>query len=160
MHLAINNPFYVVLLIFHVGIGLIGFGSNAMAGWTARDAAHLGPSESVRRFFDGRISLAQWCVILVPVFGISLLVLRDAADISQIWFLAAVTIWVITLGLLTARGWPAQRTLGALLASVPEVGAVAGSDAEIHSQGLIVLRTQQVVVVLYLVAFYLMLFKP
>ncbi|WP_298207414.1 hypothetical protein [Ferrimicrobium sp.] len=160
MHLGINNPFYVILLICHVGIGLIGFGANAMAGWTARDAAHTGPTESVRSFFDGKVSLAQWCVVLVPVFGISLLVVRDASDIGQGWFLAAVTIWVITLGLLTARGWPAQRKLGTLLKSATGLDACEGNDLEIHTQGLIVLRTQQVVVVLYLVAFYLMLFKP
>lgn len=154
MHLGINNPIYVLLLILHVGIGLVGFGANAMAGWTARDIAHQGPTESVRRFFDGKISLAQWCVVLVPVFGISLLVVRDASDISKPWFLVAVTIWVVTLGLLTARGWPAQRRLGSLL---NEIGP---SDLEIHASGVAVLRTQQMVVVLYLIAFYLMLFKP
>jgi len=90
----------------------------------------------------------------VPVFGISLLVVRNASDISQGWFLSAVTIWVIELGILTARAWPAQRKLGALL-------AVDGAgDLAIHQAGQQVLRTQQIVVVLYLVAFYLMLFKP
>ncbi|MCI2975946.1 MAG: hypothetical protein MP439_07705 [Ferrimicrobium sp.] len=154
MKLGVNNPMYVLLLIFHVGVGLIGFGSNAIAGWTARDAAHGGPTDSVRRFFDGKISLAQWCVVLVPVFGISLLVVRNASDISQGWFLSAVTIWVIELGILTARAWPAQRKLGALL----EVDGAG--DFAIHQAGQQVLRTQQIVVVLYLVAFYLMLFKP
>jgi hypothetical protein len=152
--LGVNNPIYVLLLILHVGIGLIGFGANAIAGWTARDVARQGPTDSARRFFDGKVSLAQWCVVLVPVFGISLLVVRDASDISKLWFWAAVTIWVITLGLLTAKGWPTQRKLGSLLQ------AVGCSDIEIHESGVTVLRTQQIVVVLYLLAFYLMLFKP
>jgi hypothetical protein len=154
MKVGVNNPIYVLLLILHVGAGLIGYGANAMAGWTARDVAHQGPTDSVRRFFDGKVSLAQWCVVLVPVFGISLLLIRDASDISKLWFWAAVTIWVITLGLLTGKGWPAQRRLGGLL------DAVECSDIEIHESGVAVLRTQQIVVTLYVVAFYLMLFKP
>jgi hypothetical protein len=152
MKLGINNPIYVLLLILHVGIGLIGFGSNAIAGWTARDVAANGSTDMVQRFFDGKISLAQWCVVLVPVFGVSLLVVRDASDVEQPWFLVAVAIWIIELGILTARGWPAQRKLGTALGS--------GGDAEIHRLGITVLRTQQLVVILYLVAFYLMLFKP
>ncbi|MCL5052727.1 MAG: hypothetical protein M1447_02770 [Gammaproteobacteria bacterium] len=154
MKVGINNPIYVLLLIMHVGAGLIGYGANAMAGWTARDVANQGPTDSVRRFFDGKVSLAQWCVVLVPVFGVSLLLIRDASDISKLWFWAAVTIWVITLGLLTGKGWPAQRRLGSLL------DAVERSDIEIRGSGVAVLRTQQIVVTLYLIAFFLMLFKP
>lgn len=151
MRLGANSPAFVVLLLAHVALGVLGYGANAMAGWSARDVAVHGPTASAARFFDGRISIGQYLVFGVPIVGIIMLVVRAGYVVGQGWFLGAVTLWVVTIALLTARGWPRQRELGRLLSE-------GGDDATLHRSAAGVLRVQQVVVVCYVVAFVLMYF--
>ncbi|MHB8189274.1 MAG: hypothetical protein ACYDHP_02380 [Ferrimicrobium sp.] len=150
MRLGINNPIYVVILIAHIGFGLVGYGSNAVAGWYADRFGKGAPRAEMERFFDGSISVSQWAVVAVPVVGVVLLILRNAGDVTKVWFLIAVVCWIATLGVLTARAWPAQRRLVEFL----------GDRTQAEPMVRIVWRSQQIVVVLYVVAFSCMLFKP
>jgi len=151
MRLGANSPAFVALLLAHVALGVLGYGANAMAGWSARDVAVHGPSAPAAKFFDGRISFGQYLVFGVPVVGIIMLVVRAGYVIGQAWFLGAVTLWVVTIVVLIARGWPYQREVGRMVSE-------GADDLALHERALGVLRVQQVVVVCYVVAFVLMYF--
>jgi hypothetical protein len=151
--MGVNAPIYVVTLIAHVGAGLIGYGSNAFAGWMAKDMIEDRESASGKQFFTGGVALSQRVVFLVPVFGIALLIMRNLSDVDKLWFLGAVAIWTATIALFMASSWPAQNRVGKVLAS-------AELTEELESDLRKIYRDQRIVVLGYLVAFYLMLFKP
>jgi hypothetical protein len=151
MRLGANSPAFVALLLAHVALGVLGYGANAMAGWSARDVAVHGPTAPAARFFDGRISSGQYLVFGVPVVGVVMLLVRAGHVVDLGWFLGAVTLWLVTIVLLVSRGWPGQREVGRLLGE-------GGDDASLHRSAMVVLRVQQLVVVCYVVAFVLMYF--
>ncbi len=154
MRLGVNNPVYVGLLAIHVGLGVIGYGSNAVGGWFAARARRGVVDEGLRRFLGDRISLAQWCVVLVPVAGILLLAEGNLSDAGRGWFIGAVGIWALTAVVLASRGWPAQRRI------TRELAGAAPDLQVIRSSATAMLRSQQLVTLLYSLAFALMLFKP
>lgn len=133
---------------------MVGYGSNAVAGWYAARAKAGVIDEEMRRFLGDGIALAQWCVILVPVAGVALLADHNLADVGRSWFIGAVASWVVTAVVLISVGWPAQRRITRELATAfPNLKTVKTSASAM-------LRSQQLAVLLYLLAFTFMLFKP
>ncbi|MGC8481393.1 MAG: hypothetical protein ACP5PJ_07570 [Acidimicrobiales bacterium] len=158
--MTLRSPIVDVVLLIHVVVGLLGYGSIAMHGLNLRKYRRLGWTAQTERFFDGEFDRTQWFVYGVPVAGIAvLLVLKGAtADVSQGWFIGAVLAWVISAGIAGMVVFPTSRQLGAS----HKVDGIAPAKEAITLKGQIERsdRAVGICVVAYVVAFYLMLFKP
>ncbi len=152
--LSRSGPLFFVILVAHVAVGVIGYGANAVAGWYAKRVVDGERSEYLLRFFDGTIGGAQWAIVGVPIVGVFLLWARDWHDASAGWFIIAASCWVVTAIVLITVAWPRQRRLGkALIAGTSDTSAL-NIDAST------VLKVQEVVVVLYVVALFFMIVRP
>ncbi len=148
-----RSPIYDTLLILHVLVGMIGYGAVVFSGVFSRKLLREGPTESTLKYFDGSINIPGMFVGLVPVFGVIVLLVgkRNLPDLTKGWFDLAVAIWIISGAVAFMRIFPAERRLHqAILAESENVGIIAKAISVASG----------VCALLYVAAFYLMLFKP
>lgn len=158
--MTLRSPIVDLVLLIHVVVGLLGYGSIAMHGFNLRKFRRLGWTVQTERFFDGAFDRTQWFVYGVPVAGIAvLLALKGAtADVSQGWFIGAVIMWVISAGIAGMVVFPTSRQLGASHKDDSVAPAEGATTLKVQIE-----RSERAVgicVVAYVIAFYLMLFKP
>lgn len=151
--LSNRSPIYDTLLIAHVLVGMLGYGGVIFSGVFARKLLREGPSESTSRYFDGSRNTAVMFVGLVPVFGMLVLFVGQGNlhDVTKAWFDAAVLIWVVSGAAAFMKILPTERRLHS---------ALSIGDASVGSLAKTIERTSALCSVLYVIAFYLMLFKP
>jgi len=136
---------YDVVLIAHVGAGLIGFGSIAVTGVQAAEARRLaaaGPdvlagasarAARLRQYFSPGPNRASQVIYLVPLLGLLLVALSGrAGELTAGWLDGAAALWVIAVGLAHALVFPAERRLqlaldAAVGASAPPASAPPAS---------------------------------
>ncbi len=147
-----TGPLATVLILAHVGVGIVGYGTNALAGWEAAEVRRGRLSE--RRFLDGKVAPAQLAVLWVPLLGGLLVATVDPEALGQAWFLVATAIWSVSAVVALAVAWPAQRRLGALIGTVPD------DDPRLRTLAVRLLRAEQAIVICYVIAFVLMVAKP
>jgi len=150
--LSATGPIATVLILAHVGVGIVGYGTNALAGWDASEVLR-GRTEG-RRFLDGSVAPSQLAMLWVPILGALLVALVDPEALGTAWFLVAFGAWCVSVALVLAVAWPAQRELGRLLAATSAVPEALRRPARR------MLRAQQLIVVCYVIAFWLMVLKP
>jgi|GEM_PF-2626992 uncharacterized membrane protein len=147
-----TGPLATVLILAHVGVGIVGYGTNALVGWDAWELARGGRVE--RRFLDGTVTPAELALLWVPLLGGLLVALVDPEALGQAWFLVAWALWCLSAAVALAVAWPTQRRLGRLLDDAPS------SANEVRALARRLLRAEQLIVVCYVVAFWLMVLKP
>ncbi|MGC8465026.1 MAG: hypothetical protein ACP5O0_03740 [Acidimicrobiales bacterium] len=150
--MTLRSPILDFLLLAHVIVGLLGYGSLAMTGTYAHQARRLGPTDAVRRYFDGSRNLAQLMVYLVPVFGIIVAIaMKSKGELHDAWFYEAVTLWIISAGVVGMVVSPLSKLFGSVVVSNHDQTVTVARKLE---------RGVGICVILYVAAFYLMLFKP
>jgi flagellar biosynthesis protein FlhB len=150
--MTLRSPILDFLLLAHVVVGLLGYGSLALTGSYAHHARRLGPTEGVRRYFDGTNNLAQFMVYLVPVFGVIVAIaMKSKSELHDAWFYEAVVLWVISAAVVGMVISPMTKLLGTIVSS--DISQIAKVARKLE-------RGVGVCVVLYVAAFYCMLFKP
>lgn len=128
------KPLYDLLLICHVAVAFIGFGSIAIAGLFARRGVVSeapGEDETVVRFFRPGTDWPGRLVLLVPVFGLAMLFGGDTVDVPAVWPWIGLGLWTVAVGLVSATCWPAERAAQQQMLAVHEGGdgAVAATGA-------------------------------
>lgn len=153
-----HSALYSVVLALHVASGLGGFGAVALTGWFA--AALRRPSgardvERLRRYFrPGRNWVAR-ALLLVPVFGATLLALDHGADVGRAYPWIGLAIWLVAMALVSAVVWPGERAIQQALArSTPAV------DEALQATCLRLERAAGITSVLYVVAVAVMVIQP
>ena len=172
---------YDVVLIAHVGAGLIGFGSIAITGLQAAEARRLaaagpdvlgsatGRAQRLRQYFSPGPNRASQVIYLVPLLGLLLVGLSGrTGELAAGWLDGAATLWVIAVGLAHSLVFPAERGLQTALSRSPSDAAVFEAhepppppDAEEVSR--LARRAERgvaLVEVCYVAAFVLMYVKP
>lgn len=158
---------YDVVLIAHVGAGLIGFGSIAVTGLQAAEARRLaaggpdvlgsgtGRALRLRQYFSPGPNRASQVIYLVPLLGLLLVGLSGrTGELAAGWLDGAGTLWVIAVGLAHAIVFPAERDLQAALAHPEE------SWEQVARLGRRAERGVALVEICYVAAFVLMYVKP
>lgn len=105
-------PLYDVLLLCHIAAAFIGFGSVAVGGYYAAAGRHSprpAAEEALRRFFQPGVDWAGRLIFLVPLLGLAMLLGGDRSDLPSLWPWLGLFLWAVACGVLTARGWPAER---------------------------------------------------
>jgi hypothetical protein len=113
-------PLYDLLLVLHVAVAFLGFGSIAMGGWAAsagRRSEQAVSEERVVRFFREGVDWPGRLIFIVPVLGLALLFGGDRPDVSRAWPWLGLAIWVVAAGIASGMGWPAERRAQAELAA-------------------------------------------
>lgn len=109
------HPWFAIIVIVHVLVGVIGFGALAMTGAYARLASHAPQPASVPslvRFFQPGRNLAARTILLVPIFGA--IALAYSHDTHKLYPYLGLGIWFIATGIASALVWPSERRLQAL----------------------------------------------
>lgn len=154
-------PLYDVLLVAHVAVALIGFGSIAVAGLSARRGRQVAdPASDARlaRFFAPGVDWPGRLIFLVPVFGLAMLLGGDRSDLPRLWPWIALACWTGAVGMVTARGWPSERAAQAALARAR--GGEAEAAGEFRAACESMERSVAVVELLFVVALVLMIWQP
>lgn len=118
-----NDPVFAVLLVLHILVAVIGFGAIGATGIFAARAARLADPHrdaAIRRYFQSGRNLAERAVLLVPLFGAALLGIGDPADRRAAWPWIGLGLWVVAMGLASARLWPAERALQLAFSAEPQ----------------------------------------
>ncbi len=104
---------YDLVLLAHVLSVLVGLGSVVVAGGFALVLGRSGAgSESVRRYYRPGVNWAGRVLFLVPVFGVSLVLMSHGAwSFGDGWITIGLALWaVVAVGAEMAL-WPAERDL-------------------------------------------------
>lgn len=115
------QPLYDVLLILHVVSAFIGFGSIAIGGWAAsvgHKSSDPAGDERIVRFYREGTDWPGRVIFLVPVLGLTMLLVGDHPAIPTSWPWIGLALWLVAAGLVTAKGWPAERRAQRELAAV------------------------------------------
>lgn len=160
MNLGVGNPIFDVLLLVHVIIGMVGYFSTSLTSWMAKLFLKEPRHPGLGRYFNGRTNWASRTITLVPVFGLVVAWAGSLwSDFSQAWFIAAIGIWFATAAIVSIFIWPIEKAIYLAL----QEGNFTDSSQE---QKVREQKVKRAVVVGgissvgYVVAFYLMLFKP
>lgn len=155
----VHSALYSVVVALHVVSALGGFGAVALTGWFAaalRRPAGGSDVERLRRYFrPGRNWVAR-ALLLVPVFGATLLALGHGADVGQPYPWIGLSIWLVTIALVSAVVWPGERAIQRVLASA---GAPVLDEA-LRATCRRLERVAGVTSVLFVVAVAVMVIQP
>jgi hypothetical protein len=113
----LSHPWYAVIVVLHVLVGVIGFGALGLTGSYARLAAkNPNPyaSEVLRRYFRPGNNLGARMIYLVPVFG--LIALAFSGDTGKLYPYIGLGIWTAALGVATSTMWPNEIKIQRLMA--------------------------------------------
>ncbi|MHB8244694.1 MAG: DUF2269 family protein [Acidimicrobiales bacterium] len=125
------RPVYDILLILHVALAFIGFGSIAVGGWAAsagRRSGRPAGEERVVRFFREGVDWPGRAILVVPVVGLVMLLAGDSSNVARPWPWIGLGIWLVAVGLASGLGWPAERRAQRALAAL-----AAGDDSSLPS---------------------------
>jgi hypothetical protein len=120
------------VLLLHVATALVAFGSIAVSSTMARRGhSVLDPAaeEGLVRYFGSGPS-GDWparMVFLVPLFGMALLGGQAGHHgyAGKVWPWIGLGLWVVAVGAITGRLWPAERDARAALAgAIDESGGL------------------------------------
>jgi len=130
-----KGPAFDVVLVAHVAVVLIGFGSCMITGifgfmaWRGPGPLHAG----VRRYFRPGPTVAGRAIYLVPVFGATLLILSHGVfTIADGWVLAGLALWVVAVALGEGVLWPATARASAMLTGARASRALATDARGAH----------------------------
>ena len=110
----VTSPDYVVVLLAHIGVGIIGFGALGATGAHARLVRHCDDPlahPSLRRFFRGSPNIAARSIFVVPVLGVALLAMQHPSDATLAYPWIGLGLWSGAVGLATAVIWPNERAI-------------------------------------------------
>jgi hypothetical protein len=115
VHGVPTGAVYSILLLFHVGCAVVGFGAVAMTGVQAR-RARRGPeakgAEGVRRYFRPGINVAARALYGVPVFGFGLIAAsKGAFDSGDGFVVAGLGLWAVATVVAEVVMWPGERRI-------------------------------------------------
>ncbi len=150
-------PLYDALLVCHLAAALIGFGAVAIGGWSAADgqkAASPRSDERLLRFFKPGRDWPSRLVLVVPVFGLALLLGGDRSAIAHPWPWAGLFVWLVAAGHLLGLGWPAEHRAQQALAGGE------GDLEEFRSACKKMERAAAVASVCFVAAVILMIWQP
>lgn len=128
------KPLYDVLLICHIAVAFIGFGSIAITGVFARRGVVSkapGEDETVVRFFRPGTDWPGRLVLLVPFFGLAMLFGGDRVDVPAVWPWIGLAIWTVAVGLVSGTCWPAERQAQQQMLLVRQAGNGVEADAAV-----------------------------
>lgn len=118
-----GGPAFDLLLVAHVAVAVIGFGSIALTGglaWRGRHGPDGPAAATLRRFFTGRTDVVGRTVYLVPVLGVVLLALSHGTyGPGDTFVLAGAALWVGGVAVAESVVWPGARRIGVALAAPP-----------------------------------------
>ena len=126
------GPVYSLVLLAHVAAAVVGFGSVGVTGLMAvraRRGPQSSDAEAVRRFFRAPVNWPSRTIYLVPVLGVSLLVLSQGAfDVDDHFVIIGLAVWVVSVAVAETVVWPAERRVVAVVRSWGGVGEEASFD--------------------------------
>lgn len=127
MRHSVTNPGYVALLVAHVVVGVLGYGSLGVSGAYAR-AARRAPrpfgSASLARFFGPGRHIASKVVLLVPLLGVALVVASGSTTASQSYPWIGLLLWLGSAGVTAHFIWPAETEAQRLFAEAVDADAL------------------------------------
>jgi hypothetical protein len=121
-----TGPATAVLLVAHVVAAVVAYGALAATGAFARavrTAYDPFGSERLLRYFRPGHNLAARVLYLVPVFGFALLLTEPPGETTRIYPWVGLGIWTVSIAIATARVWPNEAAVQALLAAGTGPGA-------------------------------------
>jgi hypothetical protein len=153
---TVTSTAYKLVFVLHILSVVIGFGTVALAGIHARVALdNVGPvGGAIARASTKAITVAEWFIFSVPVWGILLIVLSDKVfTFSQAWVSASFLLYLIGLGL----------ALGFLRPGTKKFDVAVGDPAraeEAEKLGKSLAIVGGITNLLWVVVIFLMVFKP
>ena len=161
LHWVPEGPGYSVLLVLHVAVAVVGFGTVAATGVQAA-RARRGPgqpgADGLRRYFRPGVNWAGRTLYLVPVLGFGLLADSSGAfDLGDAWVVAGLAVWVVAAVLAEVLVWPGERRLQTL---VTERWDDPGARQALEEQCRRIAVTSAVLAGLFVAAVVVMVAKP
>ena len=164
-----HGTVYKTVELLHVLAAIVGFGAVFLNGIYAARARRLGGREGlaiaeVNAFVTNRV--AEYVIYLVFVLGIVLVALgKPVVKFSQPWVGAAMTLYIVALGLVHGVLVPGERKMRALMAELAELppGSGTGAPPQAAEYDRLYQRTAAVggtLDVILVVIVYLMVFHP
>ncbi len=157
--MGVDTDLYQLVLVLHILAVIIGFGGMFISGFYGNEARNrpgregLAVAETTMKVTG---LIPTMAVYAVPVLGILLILLSDDTwKFSQAWVSMSFVVYIVLMGLATGVQVPAIRKMLALRA-----GADGGPTAEMAALGKKVATVSGIVNVLWVVAVFLMVFKP
>jgi uncharacterized membrane protein len=153
---TVNSTLYKIVFVLHILSVVIGFGGVALAGIYGRVALeNIGPvGGAIARTNTKAVTVAEWAIFSVPVWGIFLIILSDEAfTFGQPWVSASFTLYIIGLALALAVLRPGTKKFDQAVAD-----PARGAEAERLGKTLAIVGG--VTNVLWIVVIFLMVFKP
>lgn len=160
-----GNP-YRVLLLLHVLSSIAGFGGVLFNGLYAAKAARLGGPEgrAVSEANYSVASIAEICILVVPVSGIALMWASEGAwDLADRWVWLSLVLYAIAFFVSHAVLMPGHRAINQLLAEMETHPADAGPPPqlrEVERLGRIQAVAGASLDVMLVVILVLMIWKP
>ena len=104
---------YDLVLLAHVLCALVGFGAVGVAGGYALALRRPGPaSEAVRRYYRPGVNWGGRILMLVPVFGVALVVMSQGDfSFSDGWITIGIALWAVVAVVAELVLWPTERLL-------------------------------------------------
>jgi hypothetical protein len=153
-------PLYDVFLLCHLASALIGLGAVAVAGYAAsrgKQSASPRDDEWLLRFFREGTDWPSRLVLLVPVFGLTMLFGADHQDLAAAWPWVGLGLWLVAAGHLVFLGWPAetraQRALAGLVGGAEPDGTFARACGQME-------RAAGIASVCFVLAVAVMIWQP
>jgi hypothetical protein len=115
---SVTDPGFVALLVAHVLTAVIGYGALGATGAYARTLRNMADPYrpgAVSRFFRPGPNIAARAIILVPLFGIALVIVAGGSTSSAAFVWIGGAIWLVSLALCAYVIWPAEAAIQRLL---------------------------------------------
>jgi hypothetical protein len=130
-----NAPGFDLVLLAHVITAVVGLVAVVLAGVSAlalrRAFARGGPlPDALERYYRPGVNWAGRVLFLVPVLGVTLLVMSDGQwSFADSWVSAGMAGWAVVAMVAEMVLWPAERRLQGMVAAArrDEDGVVGGS---------------------------------
>ncbi len=150
-----RNAGYDAVLLAHVLTVLIGLGAVVVAGGYALALLRSGPdSVPIRRYYRPGVNWAGRVLFLVPVFGVTLILMSKGNwSFSDGWVSAGLILWAVAAAAGEVVLWPAERRL-------QEAVADPSSATDVRGQCLAVMATAVVLFGVLVAATVVMVAKP
>jgi uncharacterized membrane protein len=164
------NDFFLLL---HIGCALLGFGGMAFNGIYLLHAHHRSPAERAAIMDANRdvSRVAEILIYAVPLFGLLVVATsKSVVSFKQGWLSAALTLYIIDIGILHGFVRRMQKQYNGLLERVNGSSGAAGavgSDPTAPPEVADLNRLEQSISygwiafdMVFLIVLYLMVFKP
>lgn len=168
-----GSTLYKILLVLHILVGIIGFGTVFLAGLYGKQAADRKGREGVAiteatDFVAGQV--AEWFIYAVPVFGIAMVLVSRVWNFKMLWIWLAILLYAIAITLVHAVHRPNLKKILELSRELADMGpppADAPADAapppqavELESRGKRAAIMGTTLNLFMIAVLCLMVFKP